>query len=101
MNRCTGRFFPRPTEAAVDVDETVDVTVAEPNFTQSRPHTANISRTLSSSASEDDVYNPELKSVADAWIKVSNGIRRAVCWAFFMAQEGAGGCDADNVPLHC
>ena len=79
----------------------MDVTVAEPNVTQSRPQTAKISRTPSSSASEDDVYNPELKSVADAWMKDSNGVKRAACWAFFMAQEGAGGFDPDNVPLHC
>ena len=65
MNRGHGDF-PRPTQAAIDVDGTVDVTTGEADITQSRPQTANISSTLSSSASEDDTYNPELNSVADA-----------------------------------
>ena len=37
-----------------------------------------------SSASEDDVYNPELKSATDAWMKDRNGMKKAACWAFFM-----------------
>ena len=86
-NRSTGRFSRRLTEAAIDVDEIVDVTVAEPNVTESLPQTAKVSRTPSSSAREDDVYSPELKSIADAWIKNSNGVKRAACWAFF---HGAG-----------
>ena len=100
MNRGKGRFSRRPTEAAIDVDETVDVIVAEPSATQSRPQTAKISRTPSSSAREDDVYNPELNSAADSWMKHFNGVKRAACCAYFMTQEGAGGCNVDNFPLY-
>ncbi len=79
----------------------MDVAEAESDVTQSRSQTADISSTLSSSASEDDVHNPELKSVADAWMKDSNDMKRAACLAFFMAQDGAESYDADNAPLYC
>ena len=79
MNRVTGRYFPSPTEAAVDFDDTVAVTAAESGVTKSRSQTADISSTLSSSASKDDVYNPKLRSVADAWMKDSSGMKKAAC----------------------
>ena len=100
MNRGTGRFFPRPTQAATDFEDTVDVTAAEADFNQCRPQTTKISSTLTSSARKEDVNNLELKSVADFWTKECNGMKKAACWAFFMAQEGPGNCDASTVPLH-
>ncbi len=102
MNRGTGRFFFPPAQEAIDVDDIVDVTADEHYVTQSRSETAEISNAPSSSPSEDETSDAELlKPIADAWMKDSDGIKKATCWRIFSCTGSRDSRNSERVPVYC
>ncbi len=69
--------FLRAAEKAIDIDDAVDVTADEHDVTQSRSETAEISNAPSLPPFEDETSDAELlKSIADAWMKDSDRIKK-------------------------
>ncbi len=98
MNSGTGKFFLRPAQEAIDVDDIVDVTGDEHDVTQSRSETAEISNAPSSSPSEDENVAEVNRGCLDDRLRWN---QKGYLLGIFRAEEGSDSGHSERVPVYC